>query len=197
MPAPIKAQNWRPLGLVLEPAADLVLRSTRNQFVAAGPGAGKTELLAQRAAYLLQTRLCPIPRRILAISFKRDAANNLRERVKMRCGIELARRFESYTFDAFAKGLLDRFRLGLSVDWRPTLNYEIGYLADRDLRGFLDTFGNGSLRAINTREFWSDHFWTTPLPASGRPTVVQQAVLALWRRALDGTPNVLDFSMIG
>ncbi|BCJ65732.1 UvrD-helicase domain-containing protein [Polymorphospora rubra] len=43
----------------------------------AGPGAGKTEFLAQRAAYLLQTAFCPWPRHTLAISFKRDAAANL------------------------------------------------------------------------------------------------------------------------
>ena len=36
-----------------------VVRSVREQVVIAGPGAGKTELLAQRAAYLLQTGVSP------------------------------------------------------------------------------------------------------------------------------------------
>jgi len=83
--------------------------SDKNTYVVAGPGAGKTELLAQRASYLLETNRCRYPRKILAISFKKDAAKNLAARVEKRCGKELGRRFVSLTYDAFAKGLLDRF----------------------------------------------------------------------------------------
>ncbi|WVV49583.1 UvrD-helicase domain-containing protein [Pseudomonas sp. NA13] len=75
----------------------------KNRSVIAGPGAGKTELLAQRAAFLLQTDAAPSPRRILAISFKRDAASNLAARVRQRCHHTHASRFDSMTFDAFAK----------------------------------------------------------------------------------------------
>src|SRR5207249_7525969 len=96
-----------------------------NTLVIAGPGAGKTELLAQRAAYLLETGECPASRRILAISFKRDAAKNLRERVKRRIGPQLARRFDSFTFDAFCKSLLDRFLNAVPSDFRPTRDYLI------------------------------------------------------------------------
>ena len=53
-----------------------------NCLVVAGPGAGKTELLAQRANYLLETGGCPDPRHILAISFKKDAADNLAARIE-------------------------------------------------------------------------------------------------------------------
>src|SRR5437660_1650679 len=106
----IKPSEWRPEGIrSLEPAAERAVKSQINTLVVAGPGAGKTELLAQRACYLLNSGLCPHPRRILAISLKRDAAKNLRERVKLRCGAEFARRFDSLTFDAFSKSLLDRF----------------------------------------------------------------------------------------
>lgn len=72
----------------------------------AGPGAGKTEFLAQRAVYLLETGACT-PYQVLAISFKSDAADNLAARVR-RCPPELAGRFVSHTFDAFTKGLVDR-----------------------------------------------------------------------------------------
>src|SRR5215203_5231912 len=107
----IKSSEWIPTGgLELEDNALETVRSTYNTLVVAGPGAGKTELLAQRASYLLQTNACQNPRKILAISFKRDAAVNLKHRVKLRCGDILARRFDSLTFDAFAKHLLDRFR---------------------------------------------------------------------------------------
>ncbi|MEV0392925.1 UvrD-helicase domain-containing protein [Polymorphospora rubra] len=81
----IPAADWRPSGVDdLEPAAWNALRDPGNAAVVAGPGAGKTEFLAQRATYLLQTGICPWPRRILAISFKRDAAANLGQRVAAR-----------------------------------------------------------------------------------------------------------------
>src|SRR5215468_11328786 len=99
---------WRPVGVEsLEPAAERAVRSSSNTVVVAGPGAGKTELLAQRACFLLQTGTCEWPFRILAISFKRDAARNLGDRVRLRCGHELSARFDSFTFDSFAKRLVD------------------------------------------------------------------------------------------
>lgn len=121
----VSPKNWLPKGVdSLEPTADVVVRSDKNTLVVAGPGAGKTELLAQRACFLLDTGTCPAPRRILAISFKRDAAKNLDDRVIKRCG-DRAQRFDSYTLDAFAKGLVDRFRLALPDEWRPKLGYEV------------------------------------------------------------------------
>lgn len=107
---------WRPAdGLSLEPNALRAAKAVhRNLAMTAGPGAGKTEMLAQRADFLLRTGTCRYPRRILAISFKVDASKNLKERVRRRCGPELAARFDSYTFHAFAKIIIDRFRLVLT-----------------------------------------------------------------------------------
>jgi superfamily I DNA/RNA helicase len=79
----ISPDKWIPVEIEsLEPAADVAVRDLTSGIIVAGPGAGKTELLAQRACFLFQTALCPDPRRILAISFKRDAATNLRRRVR-------------------------------------------------------------------------------------------------------------------
>ena len=103
----------------------------------AGPGAGKTEFLAQRAVYLLETGLCPPPFRVLAISFKSDAAKNLANRVRLRCPAELAQRFTSLTFDAFAKGLVDRFLSALPETWRPSRPYDIAFPTRQQLDGFL------------------------------------------------------------
>jgi len=125
MPNAQKAAAWLPHQIVLEDAALRVVKSELSTLVVAGPGAGKTELLAQRACYLLQTGLCPAPFRILAISFKRDAATNLRDRVLARCGREYAARFDSVTFDAFGKDLIDRFRLALPADYQPTADYRV------------------------------------------------------------------------
>ena len=108
----IPIERWAPSdGLVLEPnALGAAKEIHRNLALTAGPGAGKTEMLAQRADFLLRTGACRYPRRILAISFKVDAARNLKERVRRRCGPELAARLDSHTFHAFAKRLIDRFR---------------------------------------------------------------------------------------
>lgn len=121
----IRAEELVPVGVEsLEATAMDVVRSDYNTLVVAGPGAGKTELLAQRACFLLETGICPAPRRILAISMKRDAAKNLADRVRQRCG-DRARRFDSYTLDAFAKSLVDRFMQALPDDWRPKATYEV------------------------------------------------------------------------
>ena len=122
----IEPDAWTPVGIdALEDNALEVVRSTNNRSVIAGPGSGKTELLAQRACYLLQCGISPPPQRILAISYKRDAAANLAARVRARTHPDLAHRFDSLTFDAFAKSLIDRFGQALPEAFRPTPDYEI------------------------------------------------------------------------
>jgi superfamily I DNA/RNA helicase len=112
----IQQEDWRPVdGLTLEPNALTAVTTTDgNVVVAAGPGTGKTELLAQRADFLFRTGVCPYPRRILAISFKVDAARNLRDRVRTRSGGQYSARFDSFTFHAFAKRLIDNYRPALT-----------------------------------------------------------------------------------
>ncbi|RFU93245.1 MULTISPECIES: UvrD-helicase domain-containing protein [Citrobacter] len=108
----IPIEAWQPAdGLTLEPNAKRAAKARKRCLaLTAGPGAGKTEMLAQRADFLLRTGTCRYPKRILAISFKVDASRNLKERVERRCGADLASRFDSYTFHAFAKRIIDRFR---------------------------------------------------------------------------------------
>lgn len=124
----IPIDRWTPSeGLFLEPNALDAAKETRcNLALTAGPGAGKTEMLAQRADFLLRTGACRYPRRILAISFKVDAAQNLKERVRRRCGAELGARLDSYTFHAFAKRLIDRFRPVLKGPEALNADYSIG-----------------------------------------------------------------------
>jgi superfamily I DNA/RNA helicase len=83
-------------------------------------------MFAQRADFLLRTGACRYPRRILAISFKVDASQNLKARVRRRCGFDLAVRFDSHTFHAFAKRILDRFRLALTGRDALDPDYSIG-----------------------------------------------------------------------
>jgi len=138
----IDVDDWQPTGVDdLEPAAWTALRHPASAVVVAGPGAGKTEFLAQRACYLLQTGLCPAPRRILAISFKTDAAKNLRTRVHERVGSVGAHRFDSMTFDAFTKQLLDRFVRALPVPFRLQTGYELSFVSRREIDSFLSSLG--------------------------------------------------------
>ncbi|UQN37674.1 ATP-dependent helicase [Alcaligenes aquatilis] len=206
----IRSEDWKPVGVSeLEVNALQVVRSVDNRSVIAGPGAGKTELLAQRAAYLLQTGASPAPRRILAISFKRDAATNLAARVRQRCHRIHAERFDSMTFDAFAKGLIDRFGQALPERWRPRSDYEIMFPGDRDYREFLSrqigvppahigTYAD--IQAISVKTFERRHLVGTPLPLDGwlQPTPAQWAAGCYWQRFLhEGKKSFLSFSMIG
>lgn len=124
----IAVGDWQTAdGLTLEPNALRAARETeRCLALTAGPGAGKTEMLAQRADFLLRTGTCRYPKRILAISFKVDASKNLKERVQRRCGSDLAARFDSYTFHAFAKRIIDRFRPVLTGEDALDVDYQIG-----------------------------------------------------------------------
>jgi len=134
----VSREAWRPRGIPdLEPNAWQALRRDGSTCVVAGPGAGKTEFLAQRAVYLLETGQCAAPHRVLAISFKTDAADNLAARVRQRCDKMLADRFVSLTFDAFTKSLVDRFLPGIPSAWRPTKPYDIGFFSRHQVEDFL------------------------------------------------------------
>lgn len=123
----IRPEEWTPVaGLQLEPNALMAVRETdENVVVTAGPGAGKTELLAQRADFLFRTGLSPYPKRILAISFKVDAARNLQSRVRLRSGSQYAARFDSFTFHAFAKRMIDNYHLALTGANALSADYRI------------------------------------------------------------------------
>ncbi len=121
-----EANEWIPsYGVVLEDAALQAIKYPKNISIAAGPGAGKTELLAHKAGYLIERNICPYPKKILAISFKSDAAKNLQERVQKRYGKDVVSRFESKTFDAFSKGLLEQFLHALPEKYKPKKDYKI------------------------------------------------------------------------
>ena len=124
----IAVEQWSPAdSLSLEPNALTAAKEIdRNLALTAGPGAGKTEMLAQRADFLLRTGMCRYPKRILAISFKVDASQNLKARVRKRCGPELAARFDSHTFHAFAKRIIDQFRLVLTGQDALDPDYAVG-----------------------------------------------------------------------
>lgn len=191
----------------MEPGALDVVTSNFNALVVAGPGAGKTEMLAQRANFLLETGICSPPHRILAISFKRDAAKNLKDRVDRRCHPEQARRFESYTFDAWAKSILDRFRLALPAEIRPTADYvidlKLSNKAPLELRllGVAEKAGvtEAQVRGLQLEPFYKK--WIAgrriDLSVPVKPGTPWALTRAFWDSALfGGKRSVLDFQMV-
>jgi superfamily I DNA/RNA helicase len=194
---------WRPHGIEdLEPAAWEALRYSGTACLTAGPGAGKTEFLAQRASYLLETGICPPPRRILAISFKRDSAANLDRRVSSRTPA-FADRFVSMTFDAFTKSIVDRFRDLLPAFWRIDGTYSIRFVKDRDVRNFLDSLSESAdeplrseLFKINRKTFLPALVGAWALPSEmGEPAPARQYAIQQWWKQtyLNRTDPPVDF----
>ncbi|EKO3811669.1 ATP-dependent helicase [Vibrio harveyi] len=117
--------EWQPSDGI-EATDELIDIITHDASVAvlASAGAGKTELLAQKASYLFYTNKCAWPKRILSLTFKTEAQLNIKERINKRCG-DKASRFDSFTFHAFSKSIVDRFKNVLPESERPVNNYDI------------------------------------------------------------------------
>jgi len=195
----VDKEEWYPAdGFRLEAEAMDTVVNDKNTLVVAGPGAGKTELLAQRACFLLETNTCRYPKKILAISFKKDAADNLRERVELRCGKELSLRFESKTYDAFAKEIVDRFKNSLAESYRPLNNYKIAETKD-----IKRAFGIAGLNfGGNQTEFnrvYGNKLSKNILPL--HPNFIDKIFIDTWNILLKGSRNdnfesSLTFEMI-
>ncbi|WP_449407118.1 UvrD-helicase domain-containing protein [Microbacterium maritypicum] len=201
----IAIADWTPRGVEkLEKAAWAALKAG-TASVAAGPGAGKSEFLAQRASYLLETGLCAHPQQILAISFKRSAASNLRNRVRDRVP-DHASRVSSMTFDAFTKMLVDRFGNLLPKRWALPGSYRIGYASTRDVDAFITDVAASAppelregIYGIRSGEFISKLLGATPLgdEQPDAPTAEEYAVDAWWAYRYRGKSlPIVDFVML-
>jgi len=179
--SPLRATVWRPTGV----RADH--RDAGNHLFGVGRSASpdprttgsvkvcgcRPHVGVARASFLLQCGLSPWPQRILAVSYKRDAAFNIAKRVSARCHPEQAHRFDSFTIDAFAKSLVDRFGQALPPEWRPTPDYEIAQARDPIVRDFLRSLAPlasvgtyADIMAITVKGF--DKNWVVALPLAFR-----------------------------
>lgn len=192
----VSKDDWVPQGVGdLEKRAWEALRETESSvLVTAGAGAGKTEFLAQKATYLLQTGICPASKRILAISFKKDAARNLAERVAKRCPRDQARRFDSMTFDAFTKGLLDRFRPTIPEPFNVPGTYQIVTPSRGDYDDFLGRYGYHDVSAPYLEKIVP----LTDLPIDqSNGSELHSALADYWHEQLSGGDEIfLSFPMI-
>lgn len=176
-----------------------IVKSTQSVSVLAGPGAGKTELLAQRAAFLLMTGESPPPRRILAITFKVDAARNLKFRVADRCDRQQVQRFESLTLDGFAKRIIDQFLESLPDNLRPSTDYSI-LLQNRDTWeefGLRNAGQCPAIRAKNNAQLNKIVHDTIPEFDIEGATTDEQKIRALWwKDQINAVPSCLTYDMI-
>ncbi len=119
---------WSPVAIdSLEAGAKAAITALHgSSMVIANPGSGKTELLAQRADFVLKTGVSRYPKKILAISFKTDAAHTLRRRVRERSGFDYAHRLNSMTFDAFARRIIAIYRPLLTGRDRLDEGFKVG-----------------------------------------------------------------------
>ena len=77
----------------------------------------------------------------------------------------------SLTFDAFAKGLVDRFGQALPKRWRPRPDYQVAFANDRTYREFLQNLTPpaeigtlADIMAISVKEFERKWLFGAPLP---------------------------------
>ncbi|MGV0923936.1 UvrD-helicase domain-containing protein [Empedobacter tilapiae] len=188
-----KINEWVPSDkMQLEDNALLTTKSDYNTLVIAGPGAGKTELLAQRASFLLETNTCNHPKRILAISFKRDAAYNLKNRVNKRCGEKLSKRFDSLTFDAFSKLILDQFYRGLPVGYKIHYPYDV-VLNENEILDVYKTIDINFYNTQNRNDLLDFHNEVLPIENSGADNTIK---LKVWKQLLEKENSNLSFKMI-
>lgn len=189
----VSISDWLPSdGLILEEDALKAVKDLSNSLVVAGPGAGKTELLAQKASFLIETNSCLKPKKILAISFKKDAAYNLKERVDLRIK-QHSSRFSSLTYDSFAKGILDRFINSLPEEYKPVYDYAID---DYQLNATVKAFANHGvyLNSKDKKKHYINQLVNVELPINNNELLGK-----VWMTLLKGTNNnraTLTFPMI-
>jgi len=120
-PSPLKGESpavTDPWLQGLNPAqAEAVTYDGGPLLVQAGPGTGKTRTLTQRVGYLVQSRGLS-PDRILAVTFTRQAAGEMRERLQQHLGDGLTGRLAILTFHALGMRILQ----AQGIAWRRILS---------------------------------------------------------------------------
>ena len=96
---------------------EAILTTDGPILILAGAGSGKTTVVVNKIAYLLEKNLAS-PYEILAITFTNKAANEMKERVSSSCG-DIAKSMWIKTFHSACMLILRRFadRIGYSSDF--------------------------------------------------------------------------------
>lgn len=97
----------------------LIARTEGTQLVIGGPGTGKTELLARRAAHLINSGFAPSDG-VLALTFSRETASDLRGRMTSRARRSFGE-LSVGTFHGFARALVEEHCQMLLGSARPPM----------------------------------------------------------------------------
>jgi superfamily I DNA/RNA helicase len=104
-----------------------------------------------------------------------------------------ARRFNSYTFDAFAKNLVDRFRAAIPAPYRPPADYRIVMPSRQDYDDFLDSH---NFRGVNAQQLERE-IARARLPVADVRSEIRRAVAEYWHAQYNDYHHVpLSFSML-
>ncbi len=144
----------------LDPSQTVAAKSNAAvQLTLAGPGSGKTSTLTGRFFHLVRQGVDP--GRILAVTFTRKAADEMRQRIATLLGLEDAARLEVMTFHAFAyrllrrnpslAGLNERFVLWNDAEQRRVFTSRRMFWNEDD--DILDIIGGAKERLLDARAF--------------------------------------------
>jgi ATP-dependent exoDNAse (exonuclease V) beta subunit len=107
--------------------------------VIAGAGTGKTRVIVERVAYLLDTQPELQPESLLVLTYNVKAAAELRQRITETVGVSRATRISVSNFHSFCHRILTESASEAGMPARPDVLDGIGqYLLLRDLRPHLD-----------------------------------------------------------
>lgn len=138
--------EWKPINdIILEDNALNAIKCDCNCLVNAGPGAGKSELLVQKANYIFTIINPNSHQKLLAISFTRAAASNLRDRINKTFSSKMSKRFVSTTFDAFCLDIYLQFKNVLKESFVIKNSFNIDFNPDKNFYNEFDNFATQSL----------------------------------------------------
>ena len=98
---------------------NLIARTEGTQLIIGGPGTGKTELLARRAAHLINSGIAPSDG-VLALTFSRETASDLRGRITSGARRSFGE-LSVGTFHGFARALVEEHCQMLLGGTRPPM----------------------------------------------------------------------------
>lgn len=138
-------QSWP-----LDPSQEAAARAERGPLlVGAGPGTGKTRTLTARVLYLTREQGVK-PENILALTFSRKAAEEMRERIAAQAP-EVARRAAISTFHAYGLDLLRRHGRAAGLPPNPILLDSVDACALLERRA--SSLGLSALRYLHDPAF--------------------------------------------
>lgn len=157
-------------GFPLDPEQRAAALTDGRVLVAAGAGSGKSTTLVSRIAYLVQERGV-LPSKILACSFNRKAANELRAKVQVKVG----------------KGNLDQMSIGTMHSL--FLRFIVG-----DSRAGIPAFGTPDERALFSPDrLIADQEQGKPPKPGPKPINMTKAIQGIFKDCKESLPGITGF----